>query len=305
MKILVTGASGFVGKALLAALQGHEVVGTTTSEVGANKLRSQGVTPVVIPDMGPDTDWSEALEGTDAVIHLAARVHQLQDESDDPLAAFRATNVAGTKALAEAAGNRRFVFLSTIGIHGEADLPPTAPRVRALSDEPVPRNPYSISKWEAEQALAEIEGLNYCIVRAPLVYGPNAPGNWGRMMSLIGKGIPLPLGGVKSPRSMVSVWNLADYLRYAAEGSFTGTSLATDGEDIATDDLFLKLGAKKLIRVPNPIAKLGLKAIGMGNVYSQLWGAFLVDGSSARQTGWNPPHTLDAGLKRTLQEHGR
>jgi len=305
MKILVTGASGFVGKALIEALAGHEMVGTTTTEAGAEKLRAKGVEPVVIPDMGPDTDWSEALQGVDAVIHLAARVHKLQDDSPDPLAEFRRVNAAGTLALARAAGSRRFVFLSTIGLHGEADLPPDPPVVRRVGDPPDPRNHYSTSKMEAEMGLAEIEGLNYCVVRAPLVYGPDAPGNWGKMMAYIRKGIPLPLGKVSSLRSIISVWNLADFLRFAVEGSFSGTYLVSDGEDISTGELFRRLGAKRLVPVPHGIAKIGLKAIGQENAYIQLWGAFLIDSSPARELGWNPPLTLDEGIRRTVREHGR
>ena len=239
--VLVTGATGFVGrflsKRLLAA--GYRVRGTLLESKNISSL-IEGVEPVTVKPLGADTTWSHAMAGVDTIIHLAARVHIMDDPSTDPLAEFRKVNVAGTARLAgEAAktGVKRFVFISSIKVNGEESSIPYT------TDSPsLPSDPYGISKWEAEQALRTIEadtGLEVVVVRPTLVYGPGVKANFLNMMKIITKGIPLPLASVANKRSLIYVGNLVDALTTCAvhPAAAGQTYLVSDGEDISTPDL--------------------------------------------------------------------
>ncbi len=303
-RILVTGANGFVGRALCATLGARGVAYT-----GAVR-RDPGPHQVAIGDMDAGTDWRAALAGCSCVVHLAARVHVMDDGAADPLAAFRAVNVDATLALARqavAAGVRRFVFVSSIKVNGEATQ---ATPFRA-DQAPAPQDPYGVSKWEAEQALTALgrdTGLEIVIVRPPLVYGPGVRANFLRLMQLARKGVPLPLASVDNRRSMVAVDNLADLLALccrhpAAAGQVL---LAADGRDLSVAELLrLLAGAmgKRAPLFPMPVGlmRAGAALLGKGAVADRLLGSLQVDAGPTRALlSWQAPLTVEQGIARTV-----
>jgi nucleoside-diphosphate-sugar epimerase len=207
LKILVTGASGFVGKSLTAELvrQGHSVC----AAVRTKGIAIDGAEVVVVGEIDGETNWTDALRNVDRVIHLAARVHVMSESSENPLAEFRRVNVDGTRYLAECAakeGVKRFVYVSSVGVNGAKSSLPFMEL-----DKPNPHKDYALSKLEAEQTLQKISAdttLEVVIVRPPLVYGFGAPGNFAQMMKVLSKSIPLPFASVKNMRSLIYVENL-------------------------------------------------------------------------------------------------
>ena len=245
LSMLVTGANGFVGRALCASLvsHGHKVRGAVRR---SDVMVSQSVERVSVGEISNQTDWSASLSGVDTIIHLAARVHVMNETSNNPLEAFRAANVHGTEHLARSAaalGVKRLVFVSSIKVNGEV----TSFESRFKeADNPSPQDPYGMSKWEGEQALQRVAletGLQVVILRPPLVYGPGVKGNFERVLKTLSKGIPLPLGLVKNLRSLIYVENLADALRVCAvhPAAAGKTYLLSDGEDISTPNLIRRL----------------------------------------------------------------
>ncbi len=204
-KILVTGATGFIGGALCARLLAEGV--PARAAVGREEPACsfpEGIAAVSIDSIGQDTDWAEALEGIDTVIHLAARVHVMDETAEEPLAAYRRVNVSGTERLgrmAAASGVKRIVFLSSVKVHGEE----TSGKYTEAG-RPAPSDPYGVSKLEAEEILRKIAGetgLEVVIIRPPLVYGPGVKANFYRLMGLVARGLPLPSGGINNARSLV------------------------------------------------------------------------------------------------------
>lgn len=272
----------------------------------------EGVQQVRVGDLLPTTDWGLALQGVDAVVHCAARVHVMQDDATAPLQAYREVNVNGTLNLARQAargGVRRFVFVSSIKVNGEATQlgrPFTADQV------PLPLDPYGVSKLEAEQGLHDIEaqtGMEVVIVRPPLVYGPGVKANFATMMRWVTRGIPLPLGAIHNARSMVALDNLVDFLvtcikHPAAAGQ---TFLVSDGEDVSTTELLRRtaqaMGKKTLLLpVPASVLELGATLLGKRAVAQRLCGSLQVDITKTRRVlGWTPPLTLDQGLKKAVE----
>lgn len=243
---LVTGASGFVGRAVVAALARQaRTVRITARRPASIQAPLQVAASADLQDT--QADWSQAVHGVTAVIHLAARAHILRDQATDPLQAYRAANTAGTLRLAEQAaqaGVRRFVFVSTVKVHGEASVL-GQPFTEAM--HPAPADPYALSKHEAEIGLREIAertGMELVIVRPPLVYGPGVKANFAALMRAVQRGWPLPLGAIHNQRSMVALDNLVDFMLTcvdhpaAAHQSF----LVSDGEDLATPELLRRLG---------------------------------------------------------------
>jgi nucleoside-diphosphate-sugar epimerase len=307
-RILVTGANGFIGKVLCESLAstGHDVVACARNGGLAASSRY-----VHIPDIDRNTDWQSALSGVGVVIHLAARVHVIRDESDDPLEAFREVNLHGTTNLARqaaAAGVRRLVYVSSAKVNGEF----TVGLPFRETDPPHPVDPYGISKWEAEQALRDISaetGMELVVLRPPLVYGPGVKANFFRLLELVDRSVPLPLGSVANARSMVYVGNLADALiKCAMEPRVAGrTYMVSDGNDISTRQLVEMIAAAmdrpcRIFRFPLPLMRLGAKMLGKTSIVDRLTQSLAVDSSSIRNDlTWSPPYTMAQGIEETVR----
>jgi nucleoside-diphosphate-sugar epimerase len=308
--VLVTGASGFVGRVLVRRLvaDGRPVRAAVRS--GTAPLLP-GVERAVVGDIGPDTDWSTALTGATAIVHLAARVHVLREQSADPLAAFRTVNASGTRTLAvaaRAAGVRRLVYVSTIGVHGVK----TNGRAFDESSPFAPESLYAQSKLEGEQVLQEAlagSRTEWVVLRPPLVYGADAPGNFGRLVRLVERGMPLPLRSVHNRRSLIYVGNLADAIvrcidHPAAAGE---TFVVSDGEDISTADLVRRAAHAAGVRarlLPCPSAALRFAGILLGRRgdIGRLIDDLAVDTTKIRTVlGWVPPSALTAGLAAAMR----
>lgn len=309
-RILVTGATGFVGHFLCNRLLEEDinVRGTLLASERPSDLVDR-VEPVTVEPLGADTQWCHAFEGVNTIIHLAARVHIMDDPSTDPLTEFRKVNVEGTARLAREAANagvRRLVFISSIKVNGEESAAPYTP-----DSLPAPSDPYGISKWEAEQALRKIEaetGLEVVVIRPTLVYGPGVKANFLNMMKIINRGIPLPLASVTNKRSLIYVGNLVDALATCAVHSEAAgeTYLVNDGEDVSTPELIRRtakaLGVSaRLFPVPIAFMRLAGKMINKSGAVNRLTGSLAVDSSKIRQElGWAPPFTMDEGLRETV-----
>jgi nucleoside-diphosphate-sugar epimerase len=312
-RILVTGASGFVGRALCQRLldKGLHVRAAVRTRYVLPEVLPVTVEQIIVGDIGPATDWSEALAGVDVVIHLAARVHVMHEHSADTLASYRHVNVSGTEALARqaaSAGVKRLVFLSSIKVNGEAT---TGLPFSALSPEN-PKDPYGVSKWEAEQLLSRVmteTGMEVSIIRPPLVYGPGVKANFLRLMQWIGRGVPLPFGLIKNRRSLIFLGNLVDALLLVARHpSAKGrTYLVADREDFSTPQLVRSL-AIELGKRPKllPIPPFTLRLVGMmtGKVaeVERLIGSLQIDASAIHdELGWMPPYSAVEGMQITVQ----
>lgn len=252
------------------------------------------------------------MQGVDALVHCAARVHVMQDDAADPLDAYRLVNVEGTLNLARqaaTAGVQRFVFVSSIKVNGEASL---SGQPFTTDDVPTPLDPYGVSKLEAEQGLRELEaqtGMDVVIVRPTLVYGPGVKANFASMMLWVERGVPLPMGAIHNARSMVALDNLVDLLvtclkHPAAAGQ---TFLVSDGEDVSTTELLRRTAqamGKKALLLPVPafLLELGAAMLGKRAVAQRLCGSLQVDIEKTRRLlGWKPPLTLNQGLKKAVE----
>ena len=312
-RVLVTGASGFVGRCLTATLV------TAGRDVRA-ALRQSTVLPVatgiefvVVGSLDATTDWTAALTDIDSVVHLAARVHVMQDKTVDPLAEFRRVNVLGTLQLARQAadaGVRRFVFISSVKVNGEGT--PVA-RPYTADDLPAAVDAYGISKLEAEQgllALAASTGLEVVIIRPVLVYGPGVRANFLKMMQWLDRGLPLPLGAINNRRSLVGVDNLVSLILACLEhpDAVNQVFLASDDEDLSTTALMhrtaLALGrSARLVSVPEAVLTLIAGLLGKRDVAQRLCGSLQVDIDKTRRIlGWTPPLNVDAGLALAAQD---
>jgi nucleoside-diphosphate-sugar epimerase len=311
--ILVTGGSGFVGSILCAELiaRQYHVRATLRS---STKSKILGCEYLNIGDISSDTDWSHALNGIDIVFHLAARAHLSNETSVASSKEFQLVNLMATENLAKcaaASGVKRFIYLSSIGVNG---LQTDVDQVFSETDEPKPHNAYTISKWEAEQSLLRFSknsGLEVVIVRSPLVYGANAPGNFFRMMKVISFGIPLPLASVNNLRSLIYVENLVDALILCATHSKAAGQLylISDGEDISTHDLLRHLAkgsGRQLLLFSFPprwLKFLGCLT-GKSEQIDRLLGSLQIDsGKICRELDWQPPYTLREGLRRTSKHY--
>jgi len=287
-RVLVTGAGGFVGQAVSRALKqaGYKVRGVGRHQVG---------------EIHRGTDWSDALNGCQAVVHLAARVHEMSRDAQQDLEAYREVNLHGTTTLmrqAVSASVTHFVFMSTLKVLGEegVGLSPASP--------PAPQDAYSVSKVEAEAALRRLAPTEMAcaILRPPLVYGPGVRANFARLMRLVASGYPLPFGAIQNERSLIYVENLADAVRYALSGQ-GGVFHPKDGPNLSTPDLIraLAVGMDRPARlVPMPVGLLrGLVSLaGLGAEIDRLAGSFTSDGEMG---GWHAPIAADQALAATAR----
>ncbi len=303
MKILVTGANGFLGKCLTKELSknSNEIISVT------RKISNDSFP---IGEINENTNWTDVLIGCDVVIHLAARVHQMHDDSPNPLIEFRRVNTEGTLNLAQQAmssGVKRFVFVSSIKVNGEeSDLP------YSEASEANPSDAYAVSKWEAEQGLNQLSqdgDMEIVIVRPPLIYGPGVKANFASMIKWVQRGIPLPFGAVHNKRSMVAVENLVDFVMLCADRSKSPkaaneTFLISDGVDISTTQLLNNVRAAygvktPLLPVPESLINFGLNLIGKSHLSSRLLGSLTVDISKARNLlGWEPKIDMLTQLRK-------
>jgi nucleoside-diphosphate-sugar epimerase len=309
-RVLVTGAAGFIGGALVAALRdrGHRVVAMTSSTEPASP---DGVERWVAPRLPtlPD-DVLQRLTGIEVVVHAAARAHVLDESAADPLAAFRAANTAGTLALARAcvqAGVRRFVFLSSIGVNGST----SGVSVFRPDDLPHPDSPYAQSKWEAEQGLDALVagsgnpgGMTVHHVRPPLVYGAGARGNFALLVRLVGTGLPLPLGALLAPRSFVALENLVDLLARLVEHPAppSGVYLVADADRTTTADFIRAISRAmgrpdRLLNVPVGLVRAAARLVGRADQVRKMAVPLAVDAAeTCRSLDWQPPRTMDQAL---------
>lgn len=309
--ILVTGATGFVGSALMASLSLGNVA--VRAAVRSRECRIfEGVNVTRVGDLCPDTDWFDALNGVSVVVHAAARVHVMADRAADPLSEFRRVNTDCTLNFARQAastGVKRFIFLSSIKVNGEQTQ---VGQRYTPSDTPKPADPYGISKCEAEEGLrriAEETGMEVVIIRPVLVYGPGVKGNFLSMMRWLHKGIPLPLGAIHNLRSLVSLDNLVDLIVTCLQhpAAANQTFLVSDGEDLSTTELLKRtasaMGIKaRLIPVPASIILSVGRLVGKHEIAQRLCSSLQVDISKTQELlGWTPPVTVDRALKKTVE----
>ncbi|WP_027780602.1 NAD-dependent epimerase/dehydratase family protein [Paraburkholderia caledonica] len=314
MQIAISGANGFVGKVLSSMLcdAGHDVIALVRRR-GKCDTRDTHMRECVIPDdnFASIAAGQPALPHCDVFVHLAARVHMMQDEAADPLAAYRAANVDGALSAAAAArraGARRIVFVSSVKALGESE----PGRPWREDDVPAPADPYGISKHEAEQALlafGRANGIEIVVIRPPLVYGPGVRANFRGLMRAVDRGIPLPLGAVDARRSMVYVGNLADAIRLVATrlAPVEGIFHVTDGDDLTVAGMVEAIGhalgrPARLLPVPlawlHGIGRLTGKTAQVGRLTSSL----RVDSGRLRsELGWTPPWSVSQGLAETAR----
>lgn len=304
-RVLVTGASGFVGRALVLQLR---ALGMHVTPVA----RSGGKDSVVgLQRIARYEDAAGLMAGHDCVVHLAARVHVMRDSASDPLSEFVAANVTVSDALARAAasaGVQRFVFLSSVKVLGESTLPG---KPFSEQDAPAPQDPYGVSKARAEDALRQISvetGLELVIVRPPLVYGPGVQANFAALLRAVQRGIPLPLAALHNRRSLVSLDNLLDFIVQCItqQAAVNQTFLVSDGDDLSTPDLIRRMaqarGRKaRLFAFPFQLLQAVARLAGRQAQLQRLSESLQVDISKAQQLlGWRPPVSVDEGLRRTL-----
>ena len=305
-EILVTGASGFVGRALCETLAATG----RTPRAAMRKALPGSPGAISVGEAGPDTDWSVALEGVRCVVHLVARTHVMRETVADPLSEYRRVNVQATERLARSAaaqGVRRLVFLSSVKVNGER----TDEHPYRENDEPRPEDAYGVTKLEAEQALAGISaetGIETIVLRPPLVYGPHVKGNFLRLMSIVARGMPLPLASVENRRSLVYVGNLVSAIVAAIDAQQAGgIYLVSDGEDLSTPGLVRAIARAlevdaRLLPCPPVLLRAAAALTGRSAEVARLTGSLVVDNSRIRrELGWRPPYSLEEGLAGTTR----
>ncbi len=305
--ILLTGANGFIGRAVAAVLKSRRMDYRAA-------VRSQGSSAEIgIGDIDGATDWSDALRGISCVIHTAARVHVLRDSSPDPLAQYRVVNLDGTMNLARQAAAmsvKRFVFLSSIKVNGEKTC---SGRPFTARDEPHPADAYAISKFEAEEGLRQLAsdcGIEAVVIRPPMVYGPGVKGNFARLLDWVERGLPLPFGSVDNRRSLVALDNLVDLILTCVEHPVAAdrTWLVSDGEDLSTPALLRRLGDAlgsnaRLVPVPSGLLKVAAAIMGRRDEAGRLLESLQVDILPTRELlGWKPPVSVEEGLQSVTRD---
>ncbi len=304
MKVLVTGADGFIGRHLCSRLERHGHVVTRT--VRRLPEGASGAGRIVTGDLATFDGLAEAMAGQEAVVHLAGRAHVLHETAADPAAEYQRTNVVATQRVAEAAeqaGVRRLVFLSTIGVHGDR-----SDHALTENDRLAPAERYAESKVRAEEVLAAVAArgrIEVVVLRPTLTYGPHCPGNMARLVHLVARGTPLPLGSVRARRSFIGVDNLSGLIEVvlshpAAAGQ---TFVAADGEDVSLAELLRRiavgLGVRShLFACPGALLEFAATIAGHRRALDKLTASLCVDERKARTLlGWSPEVPLADGLR--------
>lgn len=312
MKVLVTGITGFIGRALcdfLAVRDEYDVVATSRNTGSTN---DNAIPVISTGDFATFANWESALSGIDVVVHTVGRAHVMNDTVSNPLNEYLRVNTEGTLRLAEAAvasGVKRFIFLSSIKVNGES----TQEGSPFLPDQVgFPEDPYGVSKFEAEQKLlklAENSDMEIVIIRLPLVYGPEVKGNFSLLMKLVSARLPLPVGAITTNRrSMIYVENLNDFIQHCIvhPNAANQIFLVSDDEDISTSGLVQKISSglnirSWLIPVPVSVMECCSRLIGKTGVYQRLCGSLQVDlGKAKNVLGWSPPYSVDEGIQHTV-----
>ncbi|PHS70952.1 MAG: UDP-glucose 4-epimerase [Methylophaga sp.] len=310
MRILITGASGFIGQALIK--EAHKAGHVITQSIHTELSSHLDIGNVVVADFSEVVSLEETLHDIDVVVHIAARVHIMNDKEDDPLSAFLKVNTLATLQLAGQASRsnvKRFIFLSSIGVNGGSNN-----RSFLETDAINPRDAYSYSKYEAEKGLLQIcrqSDMELVIVRPPLVYGPRVKANFLSMINWVISGIPLPLGSIKNSRSLIALENLTSFLMHCVEHprAANQTFLISDGEDVSTTELLKKVAnafEKKIFLLPIPVSlmKFSAKLMGKSDMANRLFSSLQVDSSKARELlGWQPVITMDEQLKKIAEAY--
>lgn len=311
MKFLVTGSTGFVGSVLIKRLLGEKarLAAAILDGEDIGDLPAE-IERIVVPPLSESSNYSVALQHVDIVIHLAARVHIMHDTATDPMQEFRSVNLYGTERLARQAalaGVKRFVFISTIKVHGEET------QISYRENSPIsPLDPYAISKAGAEAVLwkiAEETGLEVVIVRPPLVYGPKVKANFRQLMNIVNRCIPLPLASIRNKRSLIYVENLADALVCCAtHPDAAGQAyLVSDGADVSTPELIRRIATalrRPVGLLPFPVKLMCFfgNLLGKSAAVERLTGSLQVECTKIRsELGWTPPFSMEQGLQRTAK----
>lgn len=317
--MILTGGTGFLGQALMRRL----LASGLHPLIAAVRRKQTGfpeeVRVACVGELSSSTDWADCLHEVGVVIHCAARVHVMSDDTTDPLAEYRRVNVQGTLALAEQAvkaGVRRFIYISSIKVNGERTAPNTAFHA---DDIPLPEDAYGMSKFEAERGLmvlAHETSMEVVIIRPPLVYGPGVKGNFASMVRWVSKGVPLPFGAVQNKRSLVALENLVDFIALCADlerspRAANEVFLISDGEDVSTTELLRKVAkayhvTPRLLPIPVSWIHTVARLVGKHAVADRLLGSLVVDSSKARDLlGWAPVVSMDEQLKKMALHDSR
>lgn len=313
MKILITGASGFIGAHLtryLASID-HELLVMTRSKDAISSIVAGKVKCKQVGDISALSNWGPYLKDMDAVIHLANRAHVMHESDANPLALYRSINTDGTLQLARqaaAAGVKRFIFISSVKVNGESTLP--GQKFSPVSEN-IPTDPYGLSKYEAEQGLKEINlktSMEVVIIRPPLIYGPGVKANFLKMMQWVEKGVPLPLGSITNQRSLLGIDNLLDFISVClthpkAAGQ---TFLISDDHDVSTTELLKEITAamhcpSRLLPIPHFILEKTLIMLGQGHIAERLCASLQLDISLAKTLlAWKPPYSFRDQMSKTV-----